>query len=509
MLRISLRLLLATALTTALTTTAARAQSDSSTNTSELLGVPPSPSLGIAPGVLDPPPFDVGPGIIGGQMRRGVGRLPRRRAGGTPGSGAPAARGGMDLPALPILPDALADPDAGDTPVTATDALSADDEGPANGLTLDAAIARLLAANLDLAALRLELPQADADILTASLRANPILFVDNQMIPYGSYSDARPGGPVQYDIGLTVPLDVTHKRQARVRVARVARRALEAQYQDAARRQIGDLGRAFVTLQESWITLRDAAVLVQEAEADLATAAPADREALQTELDEAMVARDEAIDDLADARDTMALLLNLPAESAPGLVPRGPIRGLAPPPPPLEELQRVALDTRPDLIAARIGIARAQHECGLARAGRMDDWYLFYNPWTYQDERPFKVASASSWSVGLTVPLPVSNRNQGNIQRARINIAQAQTEQQALERRVATEVRLAHRELTSARAAVARLERTIRTARPPRPDETKDQETVQKRQTDLRTALIRQRRSQLDLNTAVGMRLIP
>src|SRR4051812_6637655 len=85
----------------------------------------------------------------------------------------------------------------------------------AGGLTLDAAIQRLVDENLDLRALAHEIPKARADILTASLRNNPIFYADSQLIPYGSYSRQRSGGPTQYDVNISYPLDVSHKRQAR------------------------------------------------------------------------------------------------------------------------------------------------------------------------------------------------------------------------------------------------------------------------------------------------------
>ena len=88
-----------------------------------------------------------------------------------------------------------------------------EDEGPPGGLALDQAIERLVHENLALRARSLELPQAEADILTASLRANPLLYADSQLIPYGSYSRERPGGPIQYDVNITYPIDVTHKRR--------------------------------------------------------------------------------------------------------------------------------------------------------------------------------------------------------------------------------------------------------------------------------------------------------
>ena len=63
---------------------------------------------------------------------------------------------------------------------------SSDDEGPAGGLTLDEAIARMIAENIELKAFSKEIPQAEADLITAGLRSNPLLFADTQFIPYGA-----------------------------------------------------------------------------------------------------------------------------------------------------------------------------------------------------------------------------------------------------------------------------------------------------------------------------------
>ena len=62
------------------------------------------------------------------------------------------------------------------------------DEGPPDGLTIDQAIDLLMHQNLDLRAKQLEIPQARADVLTASLRANPLFYADSQLVPYGSDS---------------------------------------------------------------------------------------------------------------------------------------------------------------------------------------------------------------------------------------------------------------------------------------------------------------------------------
>ncbi len=123
-----------------------------------------------------------------------------------------------------------------------------DYEGPAHGLTLDIGIDRMLRENLDLRAKFFEIPQAQADILQAGLRANPIFYADGQLVPYGKYSRQRAGGPTQYDVNVSYPLDVSRKRIARTLVASRAKRVLEAQYQDAVRMRIDEFYSAFVDI---------------------------------------------------------------------------------------------------------------------------------------------------------------------------------------------------------------------------------------------------------------------
>jgi cobalt-zinc-cadmium efflux system outer membrane protein len=490
-------------------------------------------SLGPGPGALSASAFGVpAPAIVGARRRTG-GILPKSSAkvhptGAGPGSAPPFATADNARPRLPFSSGPGAGP--GETPLT-LGAVS-DDPGPPDGLTLDAAIERMMAANLDLNSLKYELPQADADVLTAGLRTNPIVYMDTQFIPYGAYSMQRPLGPIQYDINITYPIDLSHKRPARVRVARSAKRVLEAQYQDVVRRQIGNLYRAFVDLQAARNTYLMAAAAVREQERvvarELRAAAKGARtagiERLQTELDKARSGIDDARDARDDAREALGLLLSLPAEQAACIEPRGSLRDLGPPAPPLDELKRLALEDRPDLVATRLGLGRAEAEVRLARANRLDDVFLFYDPITYQDNRAARLPSGRSWDIGLAIPLPIYNRNQGNIARALGNLSQTQAELAALERRIVSEVRQAHREYHSSGAALARFERSILprardarakadaefAARTMSPDDylgqlNDDEETARL----YRDAFVRHRRSMLDLNTAIGFRLLP
>ena len=167
---------------------------------------------------------------------------------------------------------------------------------------------------------------------------------------------------------------------------------------------------------------------------------------------------------------------------------------------------------------------RANADVRLALANRFSDVYLLAQPYTFQDNRPFGLKSPTSWALGVTVPLPVYNRNQGNIERAKVNVSQTRIELAALERQVADEVDEAIREFELSREAMLELERRIL------PSSRRVRDSAYRRYTggetsvleyleaqraynevvrQYRDALVRHRRSMLDLNTAVGVRVLP
>jgi cobalt-zinc-cadmium efflux system outer membrane protein len=78
-----------------------------------------------------------------------------------------------------------------------------------------------------------------------------------------------------------------------------------------------------------------------------------------------------------------------------------------------------------------------------------------------QNNSPQGLPPAHSWALGVTVPLPIFNRNQGNIARARLNVDQSRLEVQAIERRVKSEVFTASEEFKISLRTVERLESDI------------------------------------------------
>ena len=81
--------------------------------------------------------------------------------------------------------------------------------------------------------------------------------------------------------------------------------------------------------------------------------------------------------------------MNLSREEIAALEIKGSIDDVLPLPPDIEELRRMALAERPDVISYRLGILRAEADVRLARANRINDLYVLFQPFTYQDNTPF------------------------------------------------------------------------------------------------------------------------
>lgn len=435
--------------------------------------------------------------------------------------------GQQGLRATPELAPA-AIPAGGALAIPATE----EDPGPPDGLTLEQAIDRLVRENLDLRSQAHEIPQARADELTASLRANPVFYADAQLVPYGQYTRNRPGGQTQYDVNISYPLDLSRKRRARSASAARATRVIEAQYQDAVRRSIDNLYAGFVDVLQARRAIAfaeaglEGLVKAQKATEDLYRG----NEKKQSDIFRVQLSRQngeqqvvESHESLLKAKRALAAQLNIPPDQADAYEVNGTLKFPRIDLPSSPELVSLALATRQDVLAYRLGVDRAQADVKLQYANRFQDVYVLYQPYTLQDNTPFGLKSPTSWALGVTVPLPIYNRNQGNIERAKVNVRQTQTEVAAIERAAIRDVQAAEREYLTARRAVDRIEAEILPkarsllveAEKLYPGEVTVLEylgAIQDYNDNARNyldALVRLRRAMLDVNTAVGQRIMP
>jgi cobalt-zinc-cadmium efflux system outer membrane protein len=412
-----------------------------------------------------------------------------------------------------------------------------EDWGPADGLTLDRAIDVTLQRSLDLRAKFYEIPMARADILQANLRSNPVFYQDGQLLQYpgGStqFTRAAPGGPSQVDTNITYPFDMSHKRQARTVVASRAERVLEAQYQDAVRNRIDDVYGAYVNAlgarQTVVYSIRSVegyeklTTLTKELH-DKGQVPLADLNLVENRLRIARLGSRDAQAAYRRAKLDLGSLMNLTVDEIAKLELRGTIQDTAPPPPPLVELRKIAVDERPDVAAFRLGIPYAEASVRLAKANAFSDVYGLWQPYTFQNNAPFGLRSQVSWAIGVTVPLPVYNRNQGGIERAKINVTQSQVQLSEAERQLMIDVEKAVQEYEVSQRLVEDLRKDVI------PDARYVRDAAQRLWQGGETSLlnflqaqldyndvvkqyvdtaIRHRQSMLSLNTTVGRRILP
>lgn len=328
-----------------------------------------------------------------------------------------------------------------------------------SGLTVEQAVTEALDHNLALAAERYNIKVADTAIVTAGLRPNPVLTV----------SAVRPEAVLK-SAGVSTADDVVHgdylfergdKRQLRVAQSQAARTVLEAQLLDTARQLRLDVQSACVDVQLAQLNLdlaRDnlqafnsvVQVNVERVRAGDLSQVELMRSRLAAVQFETDVRQQQAA--LSEARARLGLLLGRDVE-ADGLQVIGELRR--------DELHLdraalrfEALSARPDLQAARRDQARTAADARLQLANGKVDLTLSGE---YHRQSGGGL-TGSSTGVFLSVPLPIFNRNQGEIARASAQQQQADTRVRALSARVSTDVETAYGQFEATRDVLTTIE---------------------------------------------------
>ena len=176
------------------------------------------------------------------------------------------------------------------------------------------------------------------------------------------------------------------------------------------------------------------------------------------------------------------------------------------------------------MLAVKFAVRRAQADLRLARANGYPDVYVLYQPYTFQNNTYLGVPSSYSWTLGLTATIPLYNRNQGNVTRAKVNITQSEIQAASAERGVIRDVLDAAQELEQSLVAVNQFRgeiiptsQQVRDAafrrwqggEIPMQDYLDAQQDFNDVVRQYRDVLMRHRRAILDLNTAVGERVLP
>jgi cobalt-zinc-cadmium efflux system outer membrane protein len=338
------------------------------------------------------------------------------------------------------------------------------------GVSSNDLVRRALVSNGELAAARIEIERARARLLQAGLRPNPTLDFEQST---GRYTDST--GESETSIGIALPLELGGKRRRRIELAQVELEAVEAEVADRERRLAAELRSIYV---EALAALRELGIAENLNALDLKTTrfvqvrvnegetAPIELNLLRVEVDRLRSRRA-----LIEGR-LKASLLRL--KNLAGIPADGPLRLredlltpiLPTPPASLDAAIDIALRQRPDLKLARLNEEVSQAGLSLARANSTPDVTAFsrytLNRSSYQDT-PVGVRNDRDrlLTFGISIGIPVFNRNQGAKAEFAAAISQATKKREFLESVVRSEVETAYVRLEAARIAVATFEEGV------------------------------------------------
>ena len=335
-------------------------------------------------------------------------------------------------------------------------------------VTLEQAVNEAVQNNLELLAERAELSIAEAGMVTARLRPNPVLSGGANSLDWlgTGFNDSNNAGPPEYSVRVDMPFERGHKRELRIDFADRTRRSAEAQFADAVRKLKLEVLLASIDVLEakSKLTLakdnlQTLEKLVQLNQQRLSSGAIPPLELTRSRVAMLQYRGNVKSAELALAEARLKLLPLLgkrPGEDAVDVEDRlgvPPMTDAAD----LAALQTVARATRPDLEAKRTDVAKSLADLRLQLAeGKVD--------YTYGVEYRRQQGTAGKGNMlGLffSVPLPVFNRNQGDIARATGEQEKATRALAALETQVAGEVASAYEEFESSRQLLIEIERDL------------------------------------------------
>ena len=335
-------------------------------------------------------------------------------------------------------------------------AIAAENDG--GSITLAAALARTLRGSPELAAYDYELRAAEARILQAGLRPNPELGLDiENPTGSGSYQSAD---QMENTLTLSQLIELGGKRPARIFEAEAGRAVVAWEYQVKRVAVLKTTTLAFIDalsaqrrleLAEEVVKVSGDTVKLTEERVSVGRGSTVEAIRAKVAVASARIEVEQARRDIATARG------NLAAQWGAKAADFGAVRGdLAQhkDAPSLQNLRQRLLGN-PDL--ARWTAERERREAILAKQQTLarPDITLMAGP------RMIGKGDDATFVAGFSIPLPFSNRNQGNIAEARANLEKIGEETRAAEARAFAALNEAFQALTGATREVAILEESV------------------------------------------------
>jgi outer membrane protein, heavy metal efflux system len=318
-------------------------------------------------------------------------------------------------------------------------------------LTIEQAVDEAIQNNLGLLAERMNLTIADASLITARLRPNPLLSLGGDHINPGDINNP----PTEVSLRIDVPIETGDKRQRRIAVAEHDKAVAEVLFLDAIRKLKLEVSQACVNLLQTKaqleiaadsVRLLDGLVRLNETRVQAGSIIPLELTRSRVSMFQLRsdVRRGEL--NLITAKTKLQTLLGRKAVSDDFDILgelKGPIYG---PAVDLSSLVDLALATRPDMKALERQVERSQADLKLQLALAQVD----YSVGTEYRREGFN-GGVNTLGVFFSVPIPFFNRNQGEIARVTAKREQLLHQLQARRVEITVEVKTAYEEFRSAR----------------------------------------------------------
>ena len=336
-----------------------------------------------------------------------------------------------------------------------------------DGLSLSEIVRRAFENNGELRIAQMEVERAQARLTQAGLRPNPYLeFEQNTGRLVGSPGDR------ELSVGVSMPLEVYGQRSRRIDLAKADITLKEAEF-SAKQREVA--GQVFETYAEALTALREIQVLEELLDLDARTiqfvqirvnegeTPPLELNLLQTEIERIRSRRQLTEGRLQAAISKLKFYAGVPNEQPLKLVENISTASFPLLPPTLETSVAVGLRNRPEIRLAELNERLASAGLRLIRSQSRPDISATAR---YAQKRSVFPRGAyfekdRSLTFGISIGLPIFNRNQGAKAEAAIAIRQAQERRAFSEQVIRNEIVTSFQRIEAARRALMILETAV------------------------------------------------
>ncbi len=328
-------------------------------------------------------------------------------------------------------------------------------------------VRQALTNNTELIAFRLEIERARARLKQAGLRPNPSIDFEQSLT---NSSNERSSS-----VGFSLPIELGNKRQRRIDVAQLEIAIAEATVADRERK----LANEVLTIHaEALAAKRELEIMQQLNNLDAQTtqivevrvkegdAAPLDMNLLKVEVERLKSRRNLVEGRLQAALLKLKSVVGIPLEQFVDLQEELITPVFAQKNYSLPEALEAALKSRPDLLASRLIEQSAKAGLQLAKTQVVPDLIVstkFARERSAFDDTPVGIIKDKDnvFTFGVSINLPIFNRNQGSIADSTISINQTQKRREFLEQLIRAEVSAAYARYQSTQSAISKFEQGV------------------------------------------------